>query len=916
MKPVSIKYQILLITLIPVFLIDLIFTYTSFRNNIEQATELLQIRGRTIAGQIANASEIDFLSGKNQRIQHLLDQSIDTEAIVRASIYDLEGRLFAQSTSRHYAQTSMPGYFYFRQPILQQIPLPPKLQLSNEHNENLAAEPLGWVNIEVSPRELDLVKARITRNSILFFSVILFLAIALSMIISRRITRPIDSLISHLQRVETGHLGETIDPVADNEIGALQKGFNRMTRALLSNRRQLNNRIEQATLQLSDANTEMETKNRELGIARDEAQDANRTKSEFLANMSHEIRTPINAIKGFISLMSRSELNPTQKKYADIIVKSTRDLTNIINEILDFSKMESGKLKVVTDDFDLHEIVEQVRDILFVNILDKNIDLNLIIYSDTPRLVCGDRLRIKQILLNLIGNAIKFTDQGEVTIRVSDEQQSGAESRVLIVGEDTGIGISEPDQAGLFTAFSQVDSATNRRYTGTGLGLVISQKLAHLIGGSISLESEAGTCRSLSFRFPLTLTQGDRPASSEPRASSQAALIFATRKHNLQEIHTLFERAGIVTETVLLDDRQPIAEVGDCINRNQAVVDYIVFDFRHFDLDLKQVFNTGLQDRLRFIAMHYDQHMIENTGAQGMEFISVINSSKNLERILSRSAHETDSNVPELSTRQANRQSRHVLIVDDNEINLELGSELIRIWGHQVSTASNAKQALEMYRNQTYDLIILDIQMPDIDGATLFTMMRTEKPNDDTAIVALTANILDDAAEHLLELGFDYYLSKPIDEDKFRMLIDGSFKRRRTPSDDTSDQNRNSDDHSINYQESLALAAGNELLLEQIFKILLREIPDHQHQLSTAKKESDHVKLSATIHKIHGITCYTSLPRLKKQVMSIQQQLGQNSLTPIDHSIETIIKELEKIRNQVQAYFFTPTEDSEQGKIE
>jgi two-component system sensor histidine kinase BarA len=916
MKTVGIKYQILLITLIPVFLIDLVFTYTSFRNNIEQATELLQIRGRAIASQIANAADIDFLSGDKQRIQHLLNQSIDTEAIVRASVYDLEGRLFAQSTSKDYAKTNVPGYFYFRQPVLRQTSLPPKLQLSDESNESPPAEPLGWVHIDVSPRQLDIVKARITRNSILFFIVILFLAIALSTIISRRITRPIYSLIDHLQRVETGHLGETIDPLADNEIGALQKGFNRMTRALLSNRRQLNNRIEQATLQLSDANTEMETKNRELGFARDEAQDANRTKSEFLANMSHEIRTPINAIKGFISLMSRSELNPTQKKYADIIIKSTSDLTSIINEILDFSKMESGKLKVVNDDFDLHEIVEQVRDILFVNILDKSIDLNLIIYSDTPRFVCGDRLRIKQILLNLIGNAIKFTDQGEVIIRVSVEQQSGIEARVLIVVEDTGIGISEADQASLFTAFSQVDSATNRRYTGTGLGLVISQKLAHLIGGNISLQSEAGKGTLFSFRFPLTLTQTDRQASSEPGANSQAALVFATRKHNLQEIYTLFERAGIVTETVLLDEHRSIAEIGDCIAQNQAVVDYIVFDFRHFDLDLNGVLNTGLKDRLRIIAMHYDQHMIENTGAQGMEFISVINSSKNLERILSRSAHEADGNVSKIPTRQTAKQSKQVLIVDDNEINLELGSELIRIWGHQVSTASHAEQAMEMYRNQTFDLIILDIQMPDIDGATLFAMMRKEKPNDDTAIVALTANILDDAPEHLLELGFDYYLSKPIDEDKFRMLVDGSFRRRRTLTDDIFDQTRDSNDQSVNFQESLALAAGNESLLEQIFKILLREIPDHQQQLSNAVTESDHAKLSATIHKIHGITCYTSLPRLKKQLMSIQQQLGQKPLTQIDNSIETIIKELEKIKNELQARFLSGAGDGDRGKIE
>jgi two-component system sensor histidine kinase BarA len=163
--------------------------------------------------------------------------------------------------------------------------------------------------------------------------------------------------------------------------------------------------------------------------------------------MSHEIRTPINGIKGFINLISQSDLNPTQKRYADIILKSTNDLTDIISEILDFSKMESGKLQIVDGNFDLYEAIQQTRDILFINVLSKNIDLVLIIYSDTPQFVCGDKLRLKQVLLNLIGNAIKFTDEGEVVIRVAVEQQTESDVNMLITIEDTGIGISEIGRA-------------------------------------------------------------------------------------------------------------------------------------------------------------------------------------------------------------------------------------------------------------------------------------------------------------------------------------------------------------------------------------------------------------------------------------------------------------------------------------
>ncbi|MFA9420225.1 MAG: ATP-binding protein [Gammaproteobacteria bacterium] len=909
MKRPGIKYQILLITLIPVFLIDLVFTYTSFKNNIEQASDLLQIRGQAAASRIASASEIILLSGNKQRIHRLLDQSIDTGAIIRASVYDLAGRLVVQSTSTDFDEAKVSSYFYFRQPILRQILLSqnnqPPVEASANDSANLPAKSFGWVHIEVSSRQLDLVKARITRDSIGFFVIVLLLAIVLSSIISARITRPVYNLIKHLKRVETGHLGEIIEPVADNEIGALQNGFNQMTRALLSNRKQLNNRIEQATLQLSDANTEMETRNRELGLARDEAQNASRIKSEFLANMSHEIRTPINAIKGFISLMSRSELNPTQKKYADIIVKSTSDLTSIINEILDFSKMESGKLKVVVGDFDLHEVIEQARDILFVNILKKNIDLNLIIYSDTPRYVCGDRLRIKQILLNLIGNAIKFTDQGEVVIRVSVEEQTAMDTRILISVEDTGIGISETDQANLFTAFSQVESANNRRFTGTGLGLVISQKLAHLISGNISLQSEPGKGSLFSFHFPLALAHSATQAPVVSNNDNQTVLIFATRKGCLQEVQTLFERAGILTETVLLNEHRAIRQISDSISQNQMQLDYIAFDFRHFNPDLSGVLDASLRERIRIIAMHYDRSMIANASCQGLEFVSIINSSNNLENILSRSSDEVQESRLTEQLQHAPGQPKHVLIVDDNKINLELASELIRIWGHEVSAAGDAGQAMEIYKKQVIDLIILDIQMPDIDGITLLSMMREEKPDDDTAIVALTANILDNAPEQLLELGFDYYLSKPIDEEKFRSLVDGSLKRGGTGLDSIPGEGAQGDELSVDFRESLALSADNDSLLKKIFGILLKEIPEHQQQLSSAAAQPDYVKLSEIVHKIHGITCYTSLPRLKKLTVSVQQQLTQESFTRVDSAIEAMIKELDKIKDQVEEFYRT-----------
>jgi two-component system sensor histidine kinase BarA len=899
MKRLGIKYQILLITLIPVFLIDLFFTYTRFKDDIKQANELLQSDGRNIARKIADASK-NLNAGQAQQIQTMLDQKIDNDAVIFVSVYNQQGKRIAISVSNDFQVSNTNRYFYVRSPITSQRNFQPKV-LSHDQIEHSVGNTVGWVNLYVSRIRLEEAKTRITQDAFIFFIIVLMLALILTAVISRRITQPIYTLLEHLKYVETGRLGETIDPLAYNEIGAVQKGFNRMTQALLSNRKQLNDKIQQATQQLNEAMIDMETKNRELAFARDEAQNANRIKSEFLANMSHEIRTPINGIKGFISLISQSSLNPTQKKYADIVLKSANDLTNIINEILDFSKMESGKLQIVVDDFDLHEIIEQTRDTLFITTLAKNIDLNLIIYSDTPRYVCGDKLRIKQILLNLIGNAIKFTDQGEVIIRLSVEEQAATEVTILISVEDSGIGISDEDQARLFTAFSQVETAANRRFPGTGLGLAISKNLVSLMGGEIAVKSEFGKGSTFSVRLPLALTNVNDQDVTQQEVKASTALIIASRKACLQELQSLFDRAGITTEPVLLE-QQTIEQIKEIVHQNRGHIDYLVIDFRHPALDLWDLVDTEPDAEVRIIAMHYDPGMIPGFDSREIEFVSIISSSYRLQGLLDQSLIGDTEKAPVGQLPPTPAKLKNVLFVDDNETNLKLGSALIRKWGHEVLEADHANEAMNLYRNQSFDLIFLDIQMPDIDGVTLRAMMREERPDDRTPIVALTANILNEEADRLLQLGFDYYLSKPIDEDKFRALVDGSLERSATIPDNESTDTRYGETKSVNIRQSLDLAADNESLLKQIFEILLRDIPDYRNQLSNAIEQLDYTKLSSIIHKIHGTTCYTSLPLLKSQVASIQQQLSAESYINLDMAVDSMIKELEQVSLEVELY--------------
>ncbi len=888
MRPLGIQSQILLTTLIPVVLIDLLFTYRHIDSSIEQAGELLQSKGQIIAQQIAGASEYNMFSGNDAQLRYLLEQSIDHDEVVRAAVFDQSGRRVAEAVSAAWDPRASADYRYLRQPIRSQSIVPTGAPAVER------VETVGWVHLYLSRSQLQHTARRIITDSILFFAAILIMAVVVVTLVSRRITRPIYRLVDHLKDVETGQLGKPIEPVEGNEIGAVQMGFNRMTQALLAHRRHLNLRIQQATQQLNAAITDLEAKNREFGLARDEAQKANRIKSEFLANMSHEIRTPINGIKGFISLLGQSRLDATQRRYVDIVLKSTADLTNIVNEILDFSKMESGKLHLVDEEFDLYEVIEQTRDILFINLLARDIDLNLILYSDTPRRVIGDKLRLKQILLNLIGNAIKFTDEGRVAIRVQIESESDAEIDLAISVEDTGIGISPADQARLFKAFSQIEGSDSRRFTGTGLGLVISKNLATLMGGDIAMRSAAGAGSEFTLRLPLKKGRPDSPA--DPSATPRA-LIFAADKLCLMETRSLYERAGVDVESSLIEATTDVDAVRECLHRCLPHTDFLVFDLRHFGLDLDAILSGDFPAATRIILMHYDAGRVAEIHAAG-EFVSVINTSRALARLLDPATQESPRSSPPVAPTGA---ARRVLLVDDNPVNLKLASELISLWGHEVTETDNGKAALRCYREADFDLVVLDIQMPDIDGVELLSQMRAAKPAARTPAVALTANIMDGEAERLLQRGFDYFLGKPIDESRFRALLDGAGPRAVAALPDDTDKSTTAD-CSLDPARSLALAADNPALLRQIFEILERDLPDHRGQLLKAHGAGDRERLGALAHKLHGVTCYASLPRLRRSVLALQQCLARNDATGEAELIVEIAAELDAIVAEVEAH--------------
>ncbi|MDJ0881596.1 MAG: ATP-binding protein [Gammaproteobacteria bacterium] len=899
MKRFSIRYQILLIALIPVLLIDSFLTFFHINSNIDQAKTLLRSNGTIVAEQIAGAAEFNLLAGNYSRIQSLIEQNINNNDIVYVSVYNDADEVIAQARSEFFSEQTVNQYLFHRQLIFTQTLGSTDIFEPDDYVEEAEIKKLGRVHLYISRQQLNEQILQIIIEGLILFIAMLIVALILTLIVSQRITRPIFKLQKHLKSIEKGQLGELIQDVESNEIGEVQKGFNSMSVSLLANRMELNEKIETATSQLKNAVINLEDKNRELAIARDHAQNADRIKSQFLANISHEIRTPINGIKGFINLLSHSGLQPEQKRYASIIKQSTQDLGRIINEVLDLAKIESGKIELHHTEFDLYELLESTRDGLFTVAMEKDIDLYLIIYSDTPRKVIGDASRIKQVLINLIGNAIKFTDDGHVSIKVYQDQIEDNRITINFEIEDSGIGISKEDQKSLFEAFNQIESDNNRRFSGTGLGLTIAKNLAIIMGGNILVKSQYGSGSLFKLYIPLQAVMQE--SSRKNAFIDQTAMIYCFDTLAQQELQSLFSRIGFDTQSTLITPNTDISYLKEDISNNIPLYQLLVIDLRHAFVNPRDMISQKTRDNARVKLLHYDPAFVEPELLNDFAFISAINTSKNL-RLILEGQQQLATEVHSNSDVRPRVKSQKVLIVDDNRINLTLAQELVQLWGHQAFAAIDAEEALNLFDEESFDLILLDIQMPKIDGVQLMNIMREKNPGLEAPIVAITANVMELEKQRLLTAGFDAYLGKPIDEEKLRQLLEG--KRNHFDTEDLYADTDTEKALSIDHELTLKLSAHNEQLANDVYMMLASELPDYLHSLKRSIAGHNKEALSLIIHKLEGVTCYVGLPRLKQLIYAYKSTHKKKSENSVGQA-QAIRQELKIIRKEIDGFLNT-----------
>ncbi|WP_112478550.1 two-component sensor histidine kinase BarA [Vibrio variabilis] len=924
----GLRARVITLTLAPTLIIGLLLSAFFSYNRYHDLESQVLNAGSSIIEPLAIASEQGLVNQNRESVRRLISYAHrkNSKFVRSIAVFDASHELFVTSNFHPNFDTltfpkDKPIPFlssseFSDNTLILRAPVIAESQLATDARElTPTSQMLGYVAIE-----LDLSSLRLQQYQEVFSAIlVLVLGLILSGIFAYRlmydVTRPISHMKNMVDRIRRGHLDVRIEGKMHGELDSLKNGINAMAVSLSEYHVEMQHSIDQATSDLRETLEQLEIQNVELDIAKKRAQEAARVKSEFLANMSHELRTPLNGVIGFTRQMLKTQLTNSQTDYLQTIEKSANNLLNIINDILDFSKLEAGKLALENIPFEFQDSLDEVVALQATSAHEKGLELTLKVDPKIPSGLVGDPLRIQQILTNLVGNSIKFTERGNIDISV--ELKSSKEDRVELqfMVRDTGIGISERQQAQLFQAFSQADASISRRYGGTGLGLVITQKLVGQMGGDISLTSRLH--QGSTFWFTVKLSSTDIPMLDpidpavihnkrlllvEPNMQAASVLqqtltnegVMVTYRSTLPERVESFDYIIVCLPT---NEEVPLAVIEEWIARCKQSTSNIIIGTASTQL--------ALSDYL--MQTHHVQCLTKPLSRK-----------KLLQSLVDKQPAQLAPAVEVISTE---KRSLNVMAVDDNPANLKLITALLSERVETVVSCISGQAAVQKAQEQHFDMVFMDIQMPQMDGVTACKLIKETQQNAATPVVAVTAHAMSGERDRLLSEGMDDYLTKPIDETMLLQVLNKWVPVRPAEPEACLDFVAPTDvstateappivvekptSQVIDWNAALKQAANKEDLAIDMLQMLVDFIPEVAELADNILDNGfdDVEQVIHLIHKLHGSCSYCGVPRLKSICATIEKALrAGDSLEDIEPELFELQDEMEKVLESSELY--------------
>lgn len=873
MKGLGIKYQLRVTTLIPVFLVALLFAVFyngQFNKDLNQHMSRL---GEAYIRQLLPAAQFAMMRNDSRTLQGLINASTVNPEVKALAFYNAQGQLLAYRGGKHsihnpFKPPEFTGDYIESKQIkpytinfLASITLP-KFNLYSsaafKGSQNpvilQADDVLGWLSIDIDTQSILIKRYQMYIVTIFITLLGLLISLTIHYFLSKRIYLPISRLRRSMRQILRNEFETQIDVTSPGELGVIEQGCAHLQKQYLDTIKDLNQHIEVATEDLQQSLELLEEKNIELLLEKKKTEEKSRQKSEFIANMSHEIRTPMNGVIGFTNVLLESKLDNLQLDYVKTIKSSAQDLLNIINDILDYSKIDAGKLHLDCIPLDIRSSIDEVLALLSPNAHKKGIDLIPSTDISVPRTVLGDPFRLKQIITNLISNAVKFTDHGYILVRTVIEQESEKDYTFCISVTDTGIGISSDDQTKLFNAFNQADTTITRRFGGSGLGLVICKKLVEAMHGRITLSSEVNKGSTFSVRLKLEkLAAYEVEKHQSHRFAPLKVICFDDNPLQLEAMCNGIGYWGIkcvgINALSLLEDA--FNEHKDCslafINVNEGCEKQIAQIIRKQSIACVLVSKWPIHDP-------------QALGAKAFLYkpLSIIKLQETIESLINQ-ASKNQSNDHELANLRSKLRLSHpeVLIAEDNPVNRMLLNSLLS-QHTSLETVDNGEDAVSACQRKRFNVILLDLQMPKLNGLDSARLIRQESMlNKQTPIIVISANCSDLSNERLQKAGVDLCLQKPIDE---RQLLTQllRFLKKSKPA-------------AIDWQLCVQKISGNQALAEEFLSRFVEELHKNREEFIQFLKNKDIKALEAAAHKLHGACCFCGVPQLQTQVTLLEK---------------------------------------------